>query len=399
MPGYRIAIGYDSPQLFLDRDMASLSKEGYVWTKREKAENVIVAGQARKMWNDNQKKSMRIIPEEEQVAEKTSNDVVDSDLSEDPSSVTEENDRLFDAILALGDIFSDYPHLRSILCKAVSREDVVTLDLLHYIELTSEDDGRQQDYARMLRECRVRRRKAKDMLAVVDLLETAEPAIRSAAEWIQKAGKRKYRARAVDPLPEVSDEASDMCVDTESNALSSIRNTEEYPSDGNDCVDLENDSSLDALISAEDASDFSSAESSDDPKIFFAEDSDEDASDDSTDVTDMDHEQSIAINAMNDDSDSLTSFSEEFSENYRATHKKRKDGEYGMLGEPEKVYKLAEMAETYRTAIVGADKPEEVLGKLGKNASEKKIYFQISRGTGNAGKVAKAWLQYRCQEE
>lgn len=386
MPGYRIAIGYDSPQLFLDRDMASLSKEGYVWTKREKAENVIVAGQSRKMWNDNQKKSMRIIPEEEQVAEKTSNDVVDSDLPEDPSSVVaEEKDRLFDALLSLGDIFSDYPHLRSILCKAVSREDVATLDLLHYIELIDEDDKRQQDYARMLRECRVRRRKAKDMLAVVDLLETAEPAIRSAAEWVRKSDKRKYRARVVDPLPKMSAEASDMCVDTESNALSSIRNTEEYPSDGNDCVDLE--------------SDFSSAESSDDPKIFFADDSDEDASDDSADVTDMDHEQSIAINAMNDGSDSLTSFSEEFSENYRATHKKRKDGEYGMLGEPEKVHILAEMAETYREAVTGANESEDVLGKLGKNASEKKIYFQISRGTGNAGKVAKAWLQYRCQEE
>lgn len=377
--------------------MASLSKEGYVWTKREKAENVIVAGQSRKMWNDNQKKSMRIIPEEEQVAEKTSNDVVDSDLPEDPSSVVaEEKDRLFDALLSLGDIFSDYPHLRSILCKAVSREDVVTLDLLHYIELTSEDDGRQQDYARMLRECRVRRRKAKDMLAVVDLLETAEPAIRSAAEWIRKADRRKYHARAVDPLPEVSEEASDMCVDTESNALSSIQKTEECRHDYADC---ESDSSLDALIHTEDAYDFSSVESSDDPEIFFAEDSGEDASDDSTDIADMNHEQSVAMNAMNDSFDSLTSFSEEFSENYRATHKKRKDGEYGTLGEPEKVHILAEMAETYREAVAGANESEDVLGKLGKNASEKKIYFQISRGTGNAGKVAKAWLQYRCQEE
>lgn len=189
MPGYRIAIGYDSPQLFLDRDMASLSKEGYVWTKREKAENVIVAGQSRKIWNENQKKSMRIVPEEEQMAEKTSSDDLILEFPEDSSSITEEKNRLFDALLSLGDILTDYPHLRSLLRKAVSREDAETLDLLHYIELTDENDERQQDYAHMLRECRIRRRKAKDMLTVVDLLETAEPAIRSAAEWVRKADR------------------------------------------------------------------------------------------------------------------------------------------------------------------------------------------------------------------
>lgn len=400
MPGYRIAIGYDSPQLFLDKDMASLSKKGYVWTKREKAENVITAGQSRKIWNENQKKSMRIVPEEEQVAEKTSSDDLILELPEDPSSVVaEEKDRLFDALLSLGDILTDYPHLRSILRKAVSREDAETLDLLHYIELTDEDDERQQDYAHMLRECRVRRRKAKDMLTVVDLLETAEPAIRSATEWVRKADRRKYHARAIDPLPEASEEASDMSADTESNALSPIRKAEEYPSDEHDCVDLESDSSLDALIPTEGAYDFSSAESSGDSEIFFAAASDTEASDDSADIVDTDCEQSVAINALNDDSDSFASFSEEFAENYRATHKKNKQGKYGALGEPDKVRILAEMAETYREAVADANEPGDILSNLGKNASEKKIYSQISRGVGNAGKVAKAWLQYRCQEK
>lgn len=399
MPGYRIAIGYDSPQLFLDKDMASLSKKGYVWTKREKAENVIVAGQSRKIWNENQKKSMRIVPEEEQIAEKTSGDDLILEFPEDPSSITEEKNRLFDALLSLGDILTDYPHLRSLLRKAVSREDAETLDLLHYIELTDEDDERQQDYAHMLRECRVRRRKAKDMLTVVDLLETAEPAIRSAAEWIRKADRRKYHARAIDPLPEASDEASDISADTESNALPPIRKAEEYPSDEHDCVDLESDSSLDALIPTEGAYDFSEAESSGDSEIFFAVASGEDASDDSADIVDTDCEQSVVVNALNDDSDSFASFSEEFAENYRETHQKNKKGKYGALGEADKVHILAEMAETYRAAVASADKPEDVLGSLGKNASEKKIYSQIFHGVGNAGKVAKAWLQYRCQEK
>ena len=123
---------------FLDKDMASLSKKGYVWTKREKTENVITAGQSRKIWNENQKKSMRIVPEEEQIAEKTSGDDLILEFPEDPSSITEEKNRLFDALLSLGDILTDYPHLRSILRKAVSREDAETLDLLHYIELTGQ---------------------------------------------------------------------------------------------------------------------------------------------------------------------------------------------------------------------------------------------------------------------
>lgn len=400
MPGYRIAIGYDSPQLFLDKDMASLSKKGYVWTKREKAENVIVAGQSRKIWNENQKKSMRIVPEEEQIAEKTSGDDLILEFPEDPSSITEEKNRLFDALLSLGDILTDYPHLRSILRKAVSREDAETLDLLHYIELTDEGDERQQDYAHMLRECRVRRRKAKDMLTVVNLLETAEPVIHSAAEWVRKADRRKYHARAIDPLPEASEEASDMSADTESNALPLIQKNEEYSSDAQDCADYESDSSLDALIPTEGAYDFSEAESSGDSEIFLAAASDTEASDDNADIADTDREQSIVINALNDnsdsfaDSDSFASFSEEFSENYRATHKKNKKGKYGALGEVDKVHILAEMAETYRVALVSADKPEDVLGSLGKNASEKKIYSQMLRGVGNAGKVAKAWLQY-----
>ena len=170
-------------------------------------------------------------------------------------------------------------------------------------------------------------------------------------------------------------------------------------------MDLESDSSLDALIPIEGAYDFSEAESSGDSEIFFAAASDAEASDDSADITDTDCEQSVVVNALNDgpdsfaDSDSFASFSEEFSENYRATHNKNKKGKYGALGEADKVHILAEMAETYRAAVASADKPEDVLGNLGKNASEKKIYSQISRGVGNAGKVAKALLQYRCQEK
>lgn len=121
-----------------------------------------------------------------------------SDLITDP----EEKNALFDVVAALADRLSGYDSRRLALRKAVAWEDTVTLDLMHYIELTDEDDARQEEYAMLLRDSRIRRRRAKDMLKVLDALEGAVPAIVSMAHWVKSADKRSYRPCAIDPLPE-----------------------------------------------------------------------------------------------------------------------------------------------------------------------------------------------------
>lgn len=199
MPGYKIAVGYDTPQLFMNKNMNALEKQGHVWEKEEKAKNVIKAQKNSKNFTDEQKKSMHVVSVDELLAEQRKNDPDDDEAGADEEPVETEPDdsddslpdltadpekkeRLFSAVVTLADMLSDYMRIRSSLSRAVGREDAITLDLMHYIELTDKDDKRQDEYASMLRECRIRRRRAKDMLIVFDALEDAVSSIVSAAE-------------------------------------------------------------------------------------------------------------------------------------------------------------------------------------------------------------------------
>lgn len=185
MPGYKIVVDCDLPWLYLNKDMKSLGVDGYIWDKREKAENVVNAQQKSKNFTDDQKKHMRVVSVDDLLAElkkKEKRDCVEEDVDQEDfveigktssdliTDPTEKNE-LFDAVSALADRLSGYDSRRSALRKAVAREDAVTLDLMHYIELTDKDDVRQEEYAMLLRDSRIRRRRAKDMLKVLDALE------------------------------------------------------------------------------------------------------------------------------------------------------------------------------------------------------------------------------------
>lgn len=206
----------DLPRLYLNKDMNSLGVDGYIWDKREKAENVVSAQQKSKNFTDDQKKHMRVVSVDDLLAElkkKEERNCIEEDVDQEdfveigktPSDLItdpEEKNALFDAVAALADRLSGYDSRRLALRKAVAREDAVALDLMHYIELTDEDDARQEEYAMLLRDSRIRRRRAKDMLKVLDALEGAVPAIVSTAHWVKSADKRSYRPCAIDPLPE-----------------------------------------------------------------------------------------------------------------------------------------------------------------------------------------------------
>lgn len=401
MPGYKIAVGYDTPQLFMNKNMNALEKQGHVWEKEEKAKNVIKAQKNSKNFTDEQKKSMHVVSVDELLAEQRKNDPDDDEAGADEEPVETEPDdsddslpdltadpekkeRLFSAVVTLADMLSDYMRIRSSLSRAVGREDAITLDLMHYIELTDKDDRRQDEYASMLRECRIRRRRAKDMLIVLDALEDAVPSIVSAAEWIKKADARIYRPRAIGPLPEEDAKASEDggneylqikqiiadCSDTKSNS--------------------DNDSSLIAIL------DKMSIETDKDIYGFANNETEFEFSGSEQDGVELSEgtENNIASSPASLE-DCLVRFSVEFAEDHRNTHKPNSKGKWSALGNPDKVLEFAKLAEEYITAISDGEKSEDAIVRLGKTPKKEKEYRQIVRGTGFAGKIAKSWKIYR----
>lgn len=404
MPGYKIVVDCDLPCLYLNKDMNSLGVDGYIWDKREKAENVVSAQQKSKNFTDDQKKHMRVVSVDdilEELKKKEEKNCMEEDVDQEdfveigkPSSDLvadpEEKNELFDAVTALADRLSGYNSRRLALRKAVSREDAVTLDLMHYIELTDEDDARQEEYAMLLRDSRIRRRRAKDMLKVLDALEGAAPAIISAAHWVKSTDKRSYHPRAIDPLPEGAAAADALSggdavagnVQPTKDELVELQEAEpEFDSESDsslDVVSVDTDTMIDNLMPYGTSVLANSAQAAE------------------PDVMDSDVAEETQETSPSDDLDGrLVRFSIEFTEEYKKTHRPNKKGSWGALGEPDKVLGFARMAEAYMSAVLDGERSDEVVTRLGRNPSDEKKYTQIARGTGFPGKVAKAWKGYR----
>ena len=404
VPGYKIVVDCDLPCLYLNKDMNSLGVDGYIWDKREKAENVVSAQQKSKNFTDDQKKHMRVVSVDdilEELKKKEEKNCMEEDVGQEdfveigkPSSDLvadpEEKNELFDAVTALADRLSGYNSRRLALRKAVSREDAVTLDLMHYIELTDEDDARQEEYAMLLRDSRIRRRRAKDMLKVLDALEGAAPAIISAAHWVKSTDKRSYHPRAIDPLPE-GPAASGVLPGGDAVA-GHMQPTQDGPADLPETgpeFDSESDSSLDAVSADTDTLIDNLVPDGANAFAISSLDTDPDAMDRGV------AEEAQETSPSDDLDGRLVRFSIEFTEGYKKTHRPNKKGSWGALGEPDKVLGFARMAEAYMSAVLGGERSDEVVARLGRNPSEEKKYTQIARGTGFPGKVAKAWKTYR----
>lgn len=394
MPGYKIVVDGVQPQLYLNREMNSFVADGYVWNKRKKAENVVLAQQKSKSFTDDQKKHMHVIciddmltkttKSEDDAAIKTLSDVDNSEKEVAPIC-SGEKDQLFDAVVSLAEKLTDYDIRREMLRKAVAREDAVTLDLLHYIELTDKDDARQNQYAVLLRESRIRRRRAKDMLKVMDDLSSAASSIISAAKWVKGTDKRSYRPRVIDPLPEETDVRD--TAPNENSIHDNLPLENNVPDITAQEYDSESDSSLDAVSADTDVS-FSESMSGDECNFFdTAYDSD------GFDETTINNEEEAVTN--NNLDVCLTRFSHEFANKYKETHKPNKKGSWGALGDPNKVLGFARMAEEYISVISNGSSPDDAIAKLTSEHANEKKYTQIANGTGFPGKVAKAWKTYR----
>lgn len=404
VPGYKIVVDCDLPCLYLNKDMNSLGVDGYIWDKREKAENVVSAQQKSKNFTDEQKKHMRVVSVDDlltELKEKEERNCMEeeagyedfTDMGKTPSSLVvdpEEKNGLFDAVVALAEKLADYDSRRLALHKAVAREDAVTLDLMHYIELTDEDDTRQEEYAMLLRDSRIRRRRAKDMLKVLDALESAVPAIVSTAHWVKSADKRSYRPRAIGPLPEGAAAAGTL---PDGDAVAwNMQPTQDGPADLPETgpeFDSESDSSLDAVSADTDTLIDNLVPDGANAFAISSLDTDPDAMDRGV------AEEAQEISPSDDLNGRLVRFSIEFTEGYKKTHRPNKKGSWGALGEPDKVLGFARMAEAYMSAVLGGERSDEVVARLGRNPSDEKKYTQIARGTGFPGKVAKAWKAYR----
>lgn len=399
MPGYKIVVDCVQPQLFLNKEMNSLEVDGYIWDKKEKAENVVRTKQNSKSFTDDQKKHMHVVCIDDMLTNtgKSEDNTASKGLSDDDNGEKEfapvcpdEKDQMFDAVVSLAEKLTDYDNRRELLRKAVAREDAITLDLLHYIELTNKDDARQKQYAVLLRESRIRRRRAKDMLNVMDDLAGAASSIIFAAKWVKGTDKRSYRPRVMDPLPEET-EATEAAPDE--NSIFDNLPSESLPLENSvpDMMaqeyDNESDSSLDAVSVDADVSfgEFMS----DDERDFSGTAHDSDGFDE---VTTKNEEEAVTNDSLND---CLTRFSFEFANEYKTTHKPNKKGNWGTLGDPNKVLGFARMAEEYISVISNGSSPDDAIAKLTKAHANEKRYTQIANGTGFAGKVAKSWMAYR----
>lgn len=394
MPGYKIVVDCVQPQLYMNKEMNSFVADGYIWDKREKAENVVRTKQKSKSFTDDQKKHMHVVcvdniltnagESKKDAANKTLSDVENSEKEFAPVC-PDEKDQLFDAVVSLAEKLSDYDIRRELLRKAVAREDAVTLDLLHYIELTDEDDARQNQYAVLLRESRIRRRRAKDMLKVMDDLSSAASSIISAAKWVKGTDKRSYRTRVIDPLPEETDVRD--TAPNENSIHDNLPLESNVPDMTAQKYNSESDSSLDAVSADTDVS-FSESMSGDECNFFdTAYDSD------GFDETTINNEEEAVTN--NNLDVCLTRFSHEFANKYKETHKPNKKGSWGALGDPNKVLGFARMAEEYISVISNGSSPDDAIAKLTSEHANEKKYTQIANRTGFAGKVAKSWMAYR----
>lgn len=336
MSGYKIEIDCDSQKFYLSNDNISIDVDGYTWKEKRKAENVIKSIKKTKNFTYYQKQHMHVISiSEEKTQEKIQ---MDTKLNNIPNStsclILDDNNKneLFNAVTELACKLRDYTNLNKTVNDNINREDLITLDLLHYIELTNENDPRQIKYLNLLRESRIRRRRAKDIQKVLDTLKPAISSIAFAEQWITGANDRVYKPRAIEPLPNNNeDRDGNINPVNEIMKLNDVQDSIAYPNNVE----------------------------------------------------------------TNNFEDCIVQFSKEFTEQYKATHKPRKNGNWCILGYQNKVIDVVRMVEKYKIAISNNKSSDKAISELSPDDMYKKRYTQIAKGRGYYGRIAKEWEKYK----
>ena len=161
--GYKI-MRTDTPSpMFLNQDLKTCSSDGYIWKKYESARNV----------------SLTFVDGPTVIVEDISEERADTPelvkgfvrVSTDGPYLYNLTDRLRASAGEASSVVKKLLAVKELLTEEQSREDRITSDILHLIELEKLPANKLMKLTKDLKECRIRRRKIKDALYIISKLE------------------------------------------------------------------------------------------------------------------------------------------------------------------------------------------------------------------------------------
>lgn len=161
--GYKIMRTDTSSPMFLNQDLKTCSSDGYTWKKYESAENVsrYFAGGPTVVVEDVSEESSDISGSVKGVVR----------VSSEGPYLCSLTDRLRASAGEASSIVKKLLAIKEFLTEEQSKEDRITSDILHLIELEKLPANKLMKLTKDLKECRIRRRKIKDALLIISKLE------------------------------------------------------------------------------------------------------------------------------------------------------------------------------------------------------------------------------------
>ncbi len=220
--GYRVQVVSDglAGYQYLDQNQKTVSEQGYVWRSLSAAENSMKTFMHR-LDTTMPGTSIQVVEVDENrpVSPSISAMSTENPKADDLSAISEtipaslpSFEELARTAGAWAEMMSHLEEYKKAYAARLSEEDLRTQDLLHYIELNEINDAEAVDIVRRLKESRLKRREAKDVLHLLELMKDAKPAADTVKRALGRLDRRIYTVRVDENLPEViarTDEQAD----------------------------------------------------------------------------------------------------------------------------------------------------------------------------------------------
>lgn len=184
---------------YLEQDQKTISSAGYIWRSKSAAENSMRSF-GKRLNGKHPGASLQIVEISDE-PEKEKESVPETAEEEEP--VLPGFEKIARTAGLWADMMGRLEDYRKAYTARLSEEDLRSQDLLHYIELNEVSEAEAVDLVRRLKESRIKRREAKDVLHLLDLMKGAQDEAQAVERALGRLDRRVYTVRVDETLPDV----------------------------------------------------------------------------------------------------------------------------------------------------------------------------------------------------